>query len=475
MNTRDIVLTVLAVATSLATSLHAALNKRDSRSALYWVVLSWFSPFIGPLLYLMFGINRVPRRARKMIKHRAPARRAARGAAAGRTSPTGIPPEMSSLVKFMDALTPAPLTSGNSVEPLKNGEQAYPRMIDAIERARRSITMCTYIFERDEIGQQFADALERASQRGVEVRVLLDDVGALYGTRGIYNVMLRAGVKVSTFLPTRMPGRFWHWNMRNHRKLLIVDGQVGFTGGMNIRQRHFVESGHGHAVSDVHFQITGPVVTSMQQVFAEDWSFTTNEQLDGEPWFTDAIEQPGDVWARAVSAGPNEDIDKMRHTFHGAISCARNTLCIITPYFLPDLGLITALTVAAMRGVAIDVVVPLHNNARFVQWASMSSLRELVAGGCRVWLSPPPFDHTKLLIVDGLWSHVGTGNWDARSLRLNFELNLECYSAELATNLGQIASAKIASSAPLTLAMIDGRSRLKKIRDSFARLWSPLL
>jgi cardiolipin synthase len=289
------------------------------------------------------------------------------------------------------------------------------------------------------------------------------------------NVLLRSNVRVSTFLPTRLPGRFWRWNLRNHRKILIVDGRVGFTGGMNIRHRHHAENGHKHAVSDVHFRVAGPVVTTMQQVFAEDWSFTTSEQLEGEPWFSEPVEQPGQVWSRCIPAGPDEDIDKMRQTFHGAISCARKTICIVTPYFLPDPGLITALSVAAMRGVAIDIVVPSKSNLRFVQWASTSSLRELIAGGCRVWQTPLPFDHTKLLIVDGLWSHIGTGNWDARSLRLNFEVNLECYSADLAAQLGQIASAKIASSQALTLAMIDGRSRLKKIRDGVARLWSPML
>ncbi len=475
MTTFEIIITALAFVAAFFASLHAVLNKRDDRSALYWVVLSWLSPFVGPLLYLFFGINRVPRRAKRMKKRRASGRLAAWAAAAKRGSPDGIPPETSSLARFMDALTPSPLTQGNSIEPLCNGEQAYPPMIEAIDQAEKSVTMCTYIFERDEAGQQFADALERACQRGVEVRVLIDDVGALYGSRGIVNVMLRAGIRVATFLPTRVPGRFWHWNLRNHRKLLIVDGKVGFTGGMNVRQRHYVDIGHPQAVCDMQFRVRGPVVPTMQQVFADDWAFTTNEALSGQPWFAESIERLGDIWARAISAGPDEDIDKLRHTFHGAISCARRTLCIVTPFFLPDPGLVTALTVAAMRGVTVDIVLPGHNHTRFVQWASMSCLRELIVSGCRVWLSPPPFDHTKLLIVDGLWSHIGSGNWDARSLRLNFELNVECYSADLASQLSEVATAKIDAAQALTLAMIDGRSRLAKVRDGMARLWSPML
>jgi cardiolipin synthase len=460
---------------AIAASLHAVLNKRDSRSALYWVVLSVFSPLVGPLLYLFFGINRVPRRAKRMRKRRAPGRLAAWAAAAKRGSPDGIPPEMASLARFMDAMTPSPLSPGNSIEPLCNAEEAYPPMFEAIERAEKSVTMCTYIFEPDEAGRQFTDVLARASKRGVEVRVLIDDVGALYGARGILNMLRQAGVRVATFLPTRVPGRFWHWNLRNHRKLLIVDGKTAFTGGMNVRQRHYVAIGHPNAVCDMQFRVRGPVVPEMQHVFAEDWAFTTNETLKGEPWFDATIERPGDIWARVVSAGPDEDIDKLRHTFHGAISCARRTLCIVTPFFLPDPGLITALNVAAMRGVTVDIVVPGLNHTRYLQWASTSCLRELIAGGCRVWQSPPPFDHTKLLIVDGLWSHVGSGNWDARSLRLNFELNLECYSAELAGQLSQVAAAKIAAAHPMTLAQIDGRSRLEKVRDGVARLWSPML
>ncbi len=311
--------------------------------------------------------------------------------------------------------------------------------------------------------------------RGVQCRVLVDDVGALYGLRGICSRMEREGVQVATFLPTRLPGRFWHWNMRNHRKLLVVDGQLAFTGGMNVRHRHLAMSGDQSAVSDIQFRIRGPVVHSMQQVFADDWEFTTQEELSGEPWFLDEIEPRGDVWARAIPAGPDESIDKQRLTFHGAISCARQSLRIVTPFFLPDPGLVTALNVAAMRGIEVDIVVPARNHTRFVQWASTPTLRQLVSGGCRVWLSPPPFDHSKLLIVDDQWAHIGSGNWDPRSLRLNFEFNLECYSHELANRLIEITRSKIDAAELMTIEAIDSRSHWIKVRDGVARLWSPML
>lgn len=475
MNLFHAFLTAVAFAAALAASLHAILNKRDARSAVYWVVLSWFSPFAGPVLYLLFGINRVERRARRLKAAHPPRRDKSASGASGKGHLSAIPGELTSLSRLLDTVTSLPLVPGNSIEPLVNGDQAYPAMIEAIDHAQDSVSMCTYIFERDEAGEMFAEALARAKARGVETRLLVDDVGALYGSRGIYGRMEREGIRVASFLPTRLPGRFWHWNMRNHRKLLIADGRTAFTGGMNVRHRHLVESGHPQAVADVHFRVRGPVVNMMQQVFADDWEFTTHEVLEGPRWFPAECEPQGDVWVRAIPAGPDEDIDRQLLTLHGAISCARRSLCIISPFFLPDPGLVTALGVAAMRGIQVDIVVPSHNHTRFVQWASIPTLRQLIETGCRVWLSPPPFDHSKLFIVDERWAHIGSGNWDPRSLRLNFEFNLECYSDDLAQRLTKIACSKISASEALSIAVIDKRTRAVKIRDSVARLFSPLL
>jgi cardiolipin synthase len=209
-------------------------------------------------------------------------------------------------------------------------------------------------------------------------------------------------------------------------------------------------------------------------VFAEDWAFCTGEVLKGEPWFS-AVESEGPVLARGISNGPDDDFEKLRLTILGAIACARSSILVVTPYFLPDASLITALNVAAMRGVEVDIVLPAENNLTLVKWASTALLWQVLERGCRVWLSPPPFDHTKLMLVDGLWTLLGSANWDPRSLRLNFEFNAECYDRELATSLTDRVRSKMQQSRPLTLAHVDGRPLPIQLRDGVARLFSPYL
>jgi cardiolipin synthase len=284
----------------------------------------------------------------------------------------------------------------------------------------------------------------------------------------------RAGVPVATFLPTLIPWRFRYSNLRNHRKILVADGRIGFTGGMNIRERNVGEPHCRHRIQDVHFRVEGPVVAHLQEIFAYDWEFCTGELLEGELWFPD-IDEVGSVFARGVSDGPDEDLDKSLLTIHGAISCSRSSVVVATPYFLPDQALITSLNLAAMRGVEVDILLPERSNLAMVQWATSALLWQVLQRGCRVWLSPPPFDHSKLMLVDDTWAFVGSANWDPRSLRLNFELNVECYDRELAATLAQLVRQKISKARQLSLADVNNRSLAVKLRDGVARLASPYL
>jgi cardiolipin synthase len=304
-------------------------------------------------------------------------------------------------------------------------------MIEAIDSAAHSITLSTYIFDNDRAGKLFLDALQRAVARRVEVRVLIDDMGARYTWPTMPRLLRRAGIPVAKFLPTLIPWRFQYSNLRTHRKLLVVDGRVGFTGGINVREGNCLAWKPRHPVQDLHFRVTGPVVGQIQEVFVEDWAFCTGELLQGERWFAD-IEPNGPVLARGLPDGPDEDFESFRLTLLGAIASARSSILVLTPYFLPDAPLITSLNVAAMRGIEVDLVLPQKSNLALVQWASTALLWQFLERGCRVWLSPPPFDHSKVLVIDGRVSFVGSANWDPRSLRLNFEFNLECYDRELA-------------------------------------------
>jgi cardiolipin synthase A/B len=379
-----------------------------------------------------------------------------------------------SLVKLVGEVTRKPLLAGNRIEPLIDGDQAFPAMLAAIDAATQSISVSTYIFDHDRIGLLFVEALQRAVARKVEVRLLIDDMGARYSWPRINRALRKTEVNWTTFMPPVIPWRFQHTNLRTHRKILVVDGQVGFTGGMNIREGHRLAAGSRFPIRDLHFRVLGPVVAQMQEVFTDDWAFCTEEILEGNRWFP-KIEPQGMSLARGLPDGPDEDFESFRMTLFGAIASAESSILVITPYFLPDAALITALNVAAMRGLTVDIVLPEQGNIWLVQWAATAQLWQILERGCRVWLSPPPFDHTKLMVVDNLAAFVGSSNWDPRSLRLNFEFNLECYDVELARALTEIAQAKIRSARQVSLADLNGRSLPVRLRDGFARLCSPYL
>lgn len=458
---------------------HVILYKRDSRAAIGWVGLIWLAPVVGAVLYIGLGINRIRRRAAAQRP-----RRPAVGAGAPPTGTAALPPtapeipsaapHLSSLTALVQRLTGRHLTLGNAVTPLVNGDEAYPAMLNAIEGAAESVALSTYIFDRDSAGEMFLAALARATHRGVAVRVLIDAVGARYSWPPIFGALRRRGVQAAAFSPTRVPWRMPYFNLRNHRKLLVVDGRIGFTGGLNIRVGHQLERHPRTPVQDLHFRLEGPVVAHLAQAFADDWAFTTGEALGGDVWQSHPAEG-GSVAARGLSDGPDEDFEKTRFTRLGALACARESVRIVTPYFLPDTGLITELCVTAMRGVRVEIVVPAVNNLVLVQWASTAQLWQVLTRGCVVYRTPPPFDHTKLMLVDGAWALFGSSNWDPRSLRLNFEFDVECYDPPLVAQLDALVERKLAHAEPITLAELQSRSLAVKLRDGVARLASPYL
>jgi len=308
------------------------------------------------------------------------------------------------------------------------------------------------------------------------VRVLIDSAGTRYSWPPITWRLRHAKIPHARFLPTSLfaPWQVATINLRNHRKSLVVDGQIAFTGGMNIRHGNVLADHPRHPVQDLHFRVTGPVVTELQEAFANDWAFTTNEILDGELWFPD-VPEAGDVIARVITDGPDADFENARWTLLAALAEAQTSIKILTPYFLPDIALITAINLASLRGVRVDIVLPAKNNLPFVHWASCAMWWQVLERGCHIWLSRPPFDHSKLMIVDDHWVLFGSANWDTRSLRLNFEMNVEAYGRTFATEMEKIFSKKIATAREVTLAEMDGRSLFIKLRDSVARLFSPYL
>jgi cardiolipin synthase len=464
----------LGVLASILASGHAVLHKRDSRAVAGWFALAWLAPVVGPGLYVLVGVNRIRRRAR-----------AVRTGMGDRVEPA-LPEEplaraladdehLRALAHFTNRVIGEPLLAGNQVDPLEGGALAFAALLKAIDGAKRSLTLSTYIFDPDEVGLEFIDALVGATERGVEVRVLIDGVGVRYAwPRSASRTLRKRGVPVAKFLPTRVPWRFTYTQLRLHKKSLIVDGRDAFCGGMNVRVGHALARKPKHPVLDVQFSITGPVVAQLQKSFAEDWEFTTQEELKGELWFP-TLDATGPVLARAVNDGPDEDFEKLRWTFHAGLACAARSVRIVTPYFLPDRPLITALASASMRGVDVEIVLPAECNLSLPEWASRGQMWQVLVPGCRVFLSPPPFDHSKLMVVDDRWVLIGSGNWDPRSYRLCFELNVECYDEPLATRVNALIDERREKASELTLEQLGARPFLVKLRDGAARILSPYL
>ena len=454
---------------------HAVINKRDPRAAALWLGFIWLLPLLGPVLYLAFGVNRIRRRALSLRAGRSTEERPAEPLPEDMGEPHRLEAEhLRMLAHVVDRVATQPLLAGNGVQALVNGDEAFPAMLAAIEAATKTISLATYIFDRDRSGRQFAAALGRAVARGVQVRVLVDAAGARYSWPTIMGELKRAGVTAARFLPTLAPWRLTAMNLHNHRKLLVADGRVGFTGGINIREGSMLGEQPRRPVQDLHFRLQGPVVTQLQEAFVNDWAFCTGEVLTGDDWFPELSDR-GNIIARVITDGPDADFEKARWTLLAALACAQSSVRILTPYFLPDQALITALNLAALRGVMVDIILPARNNLPYMHWASRAMWWQVLERGCRIWLSPAPFDHSKLMIVDEHWVFLGSANWDPRSLRLNFELNVECYGREFATIMRAVTEEKLARARRVTLEEVDGRSLAVKLRDGVARLFSPYL
>lgn len=462
-----VLLWVVHAALAIGVTVNVLLTKRDVGSSIAWIGLAWLSPIVGSALYVLLGINRVRTRA-IFLKEMQPER----GTVRHSLSTTITDDHLSPLELTVGRITGRQAAEGNAIACLHSGDEAYPRMIAAIEAARTSIALSTYIFRHDRVGRSFVDALTRAHRRGVEVRVIVDGIGSGYIRSPAFAQLRRNGVPVARFLHTMLPWRMPFLNLRTHKKLLSVDGRLAFTGGLNIGDENCVLANPADPVRDMHFLFEGPVVAQLNDVFAEDWLFVSGEQLSGDAWFP-AIGDAGTAVARAIASGPDQDIEKIESAILQAIACARQSIKIATPYFLSDDRLVTALALAAMRGVDVDIIVPEKNNHVIVGWAMRPQIGPLVEAGCRVWSNPPPFDHAKILTVDGIWGLIGSANWDMRSFRLNFELDVEIYHSDLVRQIDESLAAK--QGRPITLGELRSRPLPARLRDSAARLLLPYL
>ncbi|MFK8017791.1 MAG: phospholipase D-like domain-containing protein [Gammaproteobacteria bacterium] len=460
-------LVVLHVFTATVATLHALLFKADSRASLGWIGIILFFPYFGALLYLLFGINRVRRKAQR------------RGIFGIPWSEAGFLPPARHLTQNEPPLrhaglsiTGKKLSDNNSLETLFDGEQAFPAMLKAIDEAATQVLLMTYIFDNDDTGRQFVAALGRAVARGVEVRVLVDDIGRRYDFPSILGPLRNANIDVRCFIPIRLIPPSLSLNLRNHRKLLVVDGGVGFAGGMNIGDRQLAQHPEGKGATDLHFAFRGQIVERFSKLFCDDWRRAGGDALAVLPA---SIPPGGSCRCRLIPDGPDNHLDHLSMLLHAVISSARSHIRIVTPYFLPHRKLVGALQSAALRGVDVCVVVPSVNNWPMVQWALAHMLWELLNVGVRVVEQPPPFAHTKCILIDDAYALIGSTNLDPRSLRLNFELGIEVFSKTFNQSLSEHVESLITVAKPIGRKDVARRGPLVRTRDATAALFSPYM
>ncbi len=454
---------------------HALLTKRDPRAAVGWIITCLAIPAIGPLLYWLLGVNRIRTRSREIQEHGQGMHWLHVDRPAEQKHVEHFPTSSTSqtLIKLSDAVTRRPLTFGNKITVLYNGEQTYPAMLEAIGNAKRSIFLSSYILKPDQIGQQFAQELIAAAERGVDVRILIDAFGELYSFKKIRKIFRGTKVQATTFLPLTLL-RSFYLNLRNHRKLLIIDNSFSFTGGMNIRDRHMALTNNTPGrIVDIHFRFEGPICEQLRDAFMEDWHYATDEKREPCDWATSPI--VGKACCRGISAGPNEQHEKLNWILIGALNCAKSHIRIMTPYFLPNRAQLAAINTASLRGVQVDILLPQQNNLPYVAWATNSLLFELLEHNTHIYFQPPPFTHSKLLLIDDEYALIGSANIDPRSLRLNFEFNVEVFDPETVEELTQHFDYSREQSHEITLEEVDSRTLPQRLRDSFCRLFSPYL
>ena len=452
---------------------HALLTKRDPRSALGWTTAMLFLPVLGLLAYLLLGISRAESRAAKLLRR------------AARTQPdyahpapphrhTGTPEQALQLERLGRRLGGQSLQGGNSLRMLLNGDMAYPAMLNAITQARDHVYLATYIFRDGFVGRRFASALAEAAARGVDVRLLVDGFGgSAYTLRKPWKKLSDRGVKIARFLPLRLFPPNFSVNLRNHRKVLVCDS-IGFTGGMNIADNHLTRGRRGD-VRDVHFRCAGPIVRQLRRAFMLDWGFATGRYDPLPQYPNSAARTENDCLCRVILDGPGSEADTLNDLFCGAINCARRSVRIMTPYFLPSHDIMSSLRSAALRGVDVRIVLPGYNNLPYVHWASFRLLPTLLDSGIRIWHQPPPFVHSKLLAIDGYYAQIGSANLDARSLRLNFELNMEVFDRTFHDRVAVHIDSAIAEGVELSSESLRARSLPSKLRDAACWIFSPYL
>ena len=462
---------LLFIALQVFVTAHILCHKDDVKSSIGWIGLVWLTPIVGSIFYIVFGINRIRRRA-LALRNKGPDIFTVTGKTEQEIEKE-IPRPFLQLLRLGYKVHPQRFALGNHAKPFVNGDAAYPEMCKLIAGAKKEVLMQSYIFNNDRAGQLFLDAFKQAVKNGAKVKVLVDGVGLNYSKPTIAAALKKLkGVEFSVFLPSKQPINLPFVNLRNHRKILIVDGRTAFFGGMNVADGNLVKTNPKEPIIDITCKVEGPVVDQMSRVFEEDWIFSGKKSFVPASFHASGP-LPGTMPARIIPDGPDADYDKVELMALGALSCAQKSVHIVTPYFLPENNILTSLEIAAMRGVEVEIILPSKSNIVGMDGAMRANFKRLLAKGVKIFRTQPPFDHSKIMVVDGAWLFVGSANWDVRSFKLNFECNMECMDKQLAEEVLKIIAHKKAHAHSEKWDQHIRPPLLRKLADNALRLLTP--
>jgi len=456
------------------------LDRRESAATLAWILFIAVVPWLGAALFFLVGRTRVRRRTRKRHRTRAAFQRSmdrlpgSAEACDFERPPIELPEPVRDIARLADAVSQEPIIGGNGVEVYIDANQAYDSMQAAIEAAEHHVFMQSYIYRADQAGRRFRDLLAAKARAGVEVRLLVDGVGGQQVSRRFIRPLIEAGGGYGVFMPTMPFKPHWRPNLRNHRKILVVDAKIGFAGGLNIGEEYQGRRKKFAPWRDTHLRLEGPVVRRLQEVFLEDWLFATGEDLADAEHFVEPGACGGEL-VQVVDSGPDEPTEPIHAVFFTAVNEAEQRAYITTPYFVPDAAMLMALKAAAWRGVDVRLLLPGKSDLRLVQWAGRSYFQELLEAGVRIFEHRPGVLHAKTMVIDGAWSTVGSANMDRRSFRLNFEVNVLVSGESFAARMERIFQADIEGAREITLGQVRTKRLRSRMVEAFARILSPVL
>lgn len=445
-------------------------ENRNPVKTLAWITVLLALPALGIILYFVFGRNiknkhSIPRRNLKRL-HRLEGRQTLK------KHLKKLQPQSRHLAKLAMSLGNARIYEGNAATLYNNGADKFAQLLQDLAGARQYINLQYYIIADDKIGNRLKEVLCERARAGVKVRVIYDHVGSFRTKKKYFKEMQQAGIEVYPFFKVRSPIFGSRINWRNHRKIVVIDGIIGYIGGMNIADR-YIDGGKFGLWRDMHMRVTGPAVKGLQSAFAIDWAFMGNDLI--EDAYEHNGDSQGDIYAQVLTGGPTYQWDNMTLMFTKAISLARKRIFMMTPYFIPNDALLRSLQSAALSGVDVRIMMPEKSDSDMLRFASFSFIKECLQAGIKIYLFQPGMLHSKTIIIDDDIATVGSANLDFRSVEHNFEGNLLLYSTNLNKQLSDLFMQDLEQSRRITPREWRRRSILQRGLESFFRIFSPIL